>query len=67
MGGTLSLMLAAAMKRAGLNRKVMAVSRFSSMKSRELLESRDRFVLQAHRVERLRYVVAVSPLHRTAP
>ncbi len=40
MGGTLCLMLAAAMKRAGLNRKVMAVSRFSSAKSRDLLESR---------------------------
>ncbi len=31
MGGTLCLMLAAAMKRAGLNRKVIAVSRFSSV------------------------------------
>ena len=40
MGGTLCLMLAAAMKRAGLSRKVLAVSRFSSDKSRELLESR---------------------------
>ena len=40
MGGTLCLMLAAAMKRAGRSRKVMAVSRFSSAKSRELLESR---------------------------
>ena len=40
MGGTLCLMLAAAMEGAGLNRKVMAVSRFSSTKSRELLESR---------------------------
>ena len=40
MGGTLCLMLAAAMKRAGLARRVMAVSRFSSAKSRELLESR---------------------------
>ena len=40
MGGTLCLMLAAAMKRAGLSRRVVAVSRFSSTKSRELLESR---------------------------
>ncbi len=40
MGGTLCLMLAAAMQRAGLSRKVIAVSRFSSPESRALLESR---------------------------
>jgi nucleoside-diphosphate-sugar epimerase len=40
MGGTLCLMLAAAMQRAGLHRRVMAVSRFSSSQSRTLLESR---------------------------
>jgi len=40
MGGTLCLMLAAAMQQAGLARKVMAVSRFSSPESRALLESR---------------------------
>lgn len=39
MGGTLCLMLVEAMRRAGLSRRVMAVSRFSSAKSRELLES----------------------------
>src|SRR5688572_1410785 len=39
MGGTLCLMLAEGMKRAGLQKRVMAVSRFSSAASRELLES----------------------------
>ncbi len=40
MGGTLCLMLAAAAKQAGGARRIMAVSRFSSAQSRELLESR---------------------------
>lgn len=39
MGGTLCLMLAAAMRQAGVQRKVMAVSRFSSPESRALMES----------------------------
>jgi len=39
MGGTLCLMLADGMRRAGLQKRVMAVSRFSSAASRELLES----------------------------
>jgi nucleoside-diphosphate-sugar epimerase len=40
MGGTLCLMLAAAAQKAGGARRIMAVSRFSSAQSRELLESR---------------------------
>ncbi len=40
MGGTLCLMLAEGLRRAGLARQVMAVSRFSSPASRALLESR---------------------------
>lgn len=39
MGGTLCLMLAEGMRRAGISRKVRAVSRFSSASSRALLES----------------------------
>lgn len=39
MGGTLCLMLAAAMQRAGLPHKVRAISRFSTPASRTLLES----------------------------
>lgn len=40
MGGTLSLMLAKAMQRAGLPHRVIAVSRFSSDQAKHLLESR---------------------------
>ena len=40
MGGTLCLRLAAAAQKAGGGRRIMAVSRFSSAQSRELLESR---------------------------
>jgi nucleoside-diphosphate-sugar epimerase len=39
MGGTLCLMLAAAIRKTGGGQRVMAVSRFSSAQSRELLES----------------------------
>ncbi len=52
MGGTLSLMLAEAVRRAGGGRSVTAVSRFSDSRSRELLEAAGVRTVSANLLER---------------